>query len=72
MTDDTLHHWLFTTRKNTTCVLQSTNKPARDHTNNVNDVDELVHKFQEHLNDIRSYTYNFNNYSRYMIIRNKK
>ena len=34
-------------------------------------VDELVHKFQEHLDDIRSYTYNFNNWSRYMIIGNK-
>ena len=72
MTDDTLHHWLFTTRKNTICVLQSTDKPARDHTNNVNNVDELVYKFQEHLTGIRSYTYNFNNWSRYMIIGNKK
>ena len=72
MTDDTLHNWLFTTRKIQFCVLQSTDKPARDHTNNVNDVDELVYKFQEHLNDIRSYTYNFNNWSRYMIIGNKK
>ena len=31
----------------------------------LNNVDELVYNFKEHFSDIRSYTYNFNNYSRY-------
>ena len=40
MSDDTLHKWLFTTRK-TICVLQSTDKTARDHINLVKSEKEL-------------------------------
>tara|TARA_B100000287_G_C20451468_1_gene709657 strand:+ start:217 stop:846 length:630 start_codon:yes stop_codon:yes gene_type:complete len=68
MTDDTLHHWLFTARKNTVCVLQSTNKPARDHSNLISSKEELYGKFKEHFYDCVTHEYNFGNYSRYLMI----
>jgi len=68
MSDDTLHKWLFTSRKNTICVLQSTDKPARDHINLVNSEKELDEKFKDYFSDYKTYSYNFGSYSRFMII----
>ena len=72
MSNDAIHHWLFTARKNTTCVLQSTNKYARDHCNMVENENELVENFKEHFSEYKSFTLNFDNYSRFMIIGTKK
>jgi len=72
MTDDTLHNWLFTARKDTICVLQSTNKPARDHINNVNSKKDLCDKFSYYFNNFESYEYDFDSYSRFMMIGTKK
>ena len=72
MNDNQLHNWLFNTRPKTTCVMQSTDKPARDHCNTVENENELVDNFKEHFSEYKSFTYNFDNYSRFMIMGIKK
>ena len=72
MSDDTLHKWLFTTRKDTICVLQSTDKTARDHINLVKNEKELDEKFSDYFTECKTYTLNFGQYSRYMIIGKTK
>ena len=48
--------------------MQSTNKFARDHCNTVENENQLVNNFKEHFNEYKSYTLEFNNYSRFMLI----
>ena len=52
--------------------MQSTNKFARDHCNTVENENQLIENFKEHFSDYKSYTLEFNNYSRFMIIGTKK
>jgi len=72
MNDNQLHNWLLKTRPKTTCVMQSTNKFARDHCNTVENENELVDNFKEHFSKYKSFSYNFGEYSRFMIIGVKK
>ena len=72
MNDNQLHNWLFNTRPKTTCVMQSTDKPARDHCNTVENINDFVNKFSEHFSKHECFTLDFNNYSRFMIIGTKK
>tara|TARA_B100001094_G_C18137389_1_gene775904 strand:+ start:1126 stop:1752 length:627 start_codon:yes stop_codon:yes gene_type:complete len=72
MSDDTLHHWLFTAKKDTICVLQSTDKPARDHSNLITSEKELVEKFKEYFIDYKSYSHKIGEYSRFLLIGTKQ
>ena len=72
MSDDVIHNWLFTAKSKTTCVLQSTNKPARDHCNTVESMKEFKDKFVEHFEEFSYSEKDFGNYSRFMLIGNKK
>lgn len=72
MSDNQLHNWLLDTRPKTICVMQSTNKFARDHCNTVENINDFVNKFSEHFSKHECFTLDFNNYSRFMIIGTKK
>ena len=72
MSDNQLHNWLLDTRPKTICVMQSTNKFARDHCNTVENINDFVNKFSEHFSKHKCLTLDFNNYSRFMIIGTKK
>ena len=72
MSDNQLHNWLLDTRPKTICVMQSTNKFARDHCNTVENINDFVNKFSEHFSKHKCFTLDFNNYSRFMIIGTKK
>ena len=72
MSDNQLHNWLLDTRPKTICVMQSTNKFARDHCNTVKNINDFVNKFSEHFSKHKCFTLDFNNYSRFMIIGTKK
>ena len=72
MSDNQLHNWLLDTRPKTICVMQSTNKFARDHCNTVENINDFVNKFSEHFSKHECFTLDFNKYSRFMIIGTKK
>ena len=72
MSDNQLHNWLLDTRPKTICVMQSTNKFARDHCNTVENINDFVNKFSEHFSKHKCFTLDFNNYSRFMILGTKK